>query len=81
MNTSKPTGGENPPTKEPQVKPKYNKMVHTNRRKINPRASRLGDQRDHTTETHRTPTIEVHPTKTASKAQNQELLKQTKKVT
>ena len=62
-------------------KPKYNKRAHTNRRKGKPRASRQGGQRDHTTEPYRIPTIEVHPTKTASKAQNQELLKQTKKVT
>ena len=40
-----------------------------------------GDQRDHTTEPHRIPTIEVHPTKTASKAKHQEAQKQTKRIT
>ena len=60
---------------------KYSKRAQTNRRKGKPRASRQGDQRASTTEPHRIPNIEVHPTKTASKAQNQELLKQTKKVT
>ena len=53
-----------------QVKPKYNKRAHTNGRKGNPRTSRQ-DQRDHTTESHRIPTIEVHPTKTACKAEHQ----------
>ena len=37
--------------------------------------------RDHTTEPHRIPTIEVHPTKTAGKAKHQEAQKQTKRVT
>ena len=44
-------------------KPNYNKRAHTNRRKDKPRVSRQGDQRNHTTESHRIPTIEVHLTK------------------
>ena len=43
--------------------------------------SRQGDQRDHTTESHRTPAIEVHTTKTATKTKHQEEQKQTKRVT
>ena len=50
-------------------------------KKGNLRASRQGDQRDHTTESHRTPTTQVHHTKTASKAEHQESQKQTKRVT
>ena len=64
-----------------QVKPKYNKRSHTNRRKGNPRASRQGNQKDCTTESQRTPPIQVHPTKTASKAVHQESQKQTKRLT
>ena len=62
-----------------QVKPKYNERTHTNGRKGNPRASRQGEKRDFTTESHRNPITEVHPTKTASKAEHQESQKQTKR--
>ena len=55
--------------------------VDTNRRKGKPRGSRQGDQRDHTTEPHRIPTVEVHPTKTASKAKHQKAQKQRKTAT
>ena len=80
MNTSKPAKGENPTTKEhQQVKPKYNKRTHTNRRKGKPTISRQGGQRD-ITESHTNTTIEDHPTKTASKAEHQEAQKQTKRV-
>ena len=82
MTTSKPTKGKNPPKKEPpMVKPKYNKRANPSGRKGNPRASRKGDQRDHTTESHRTPTTEVLPVETAGKAEHQESQKQTKRVT
>ena len=37
--------------------PKH-KKAHTNRRKGNPRASKQGDQRDCTTESHRMPTTD-----------------------
>ena len=81
VNTSKPAGGENPPTKEPkQVKTGYNERAHTNRRKGKPKASRQGDQKDHNTESHRIPTTEVNPTKIASKEKHQEAQKQTKRV-
>ena len=43
-------------------------------------ASSQGDQRDHTTKCHRIPTLEVRPTKTASK-EHQEVQKQTRRVT
>ena len=56
--TSKPLEGRT----HQQVKPKCNKKAHTNRRKSNPRASREGDQRDCTIESHRTPATEIHPT-------------------
>ena len=39
-----------------------------------------GDQRDHTTEPHRIPTIEVHPTKRASKVKHQEVQKKEKEL-
>ena len=61
-----------------KVKTQYNKRAHTNRRKGKPRAPTQGDQGDHTTEPHRIPTREIHPTKTASKVKHQEAQKQTK---
>ena len=54
------------------VKPKYNKRAHSNRRKGNPKVSRQRDQKDCTTESHKSPTIETHTTKTASKVEHQE---------
>ena len=77
MNTSKPAGGENTPKKKHlQVKPNYKKRDYTNGRKGNPKASRQEDQRDQMTESHRTPTTEVHPTKRAGKAEHQGSQKQ-----
>ena len=84
MNTSKPLEERaHQQRNHQQVKPKNNKRAHTSRRKGNPRISRQGDQRDHITitESHRTPTIKDHPTKTASKAAHQVPRKQTKRVT
>ena len=49
-------------------------------KKDNPRASRQGNQRDNTTEANKTPTIDVHQTRTARKAEHQESQKQTKRV-
>ena len=72
MNTSKPTGGENTPTEEPQTgKPQVKQESPQKWNKGQTRSSRQGDQRDHTTEFHRTPIVEVYPTKTASEAENQ----------
>ena len=76
--TSKPTKRENPPTEGP---PTCKTQVLTNGRKGSPRASIQGDQRDHTTESHRIPSIELHPTKKASKAEYWESGKQTKSIT
>ena len=59
----------------------YNKRAHPHRGKGKPRASTQRDQREHTTETHRIPTIEVHPTKIASKAKHQEAQTETQRVT
>ena len=56
MNTSKPTGGENPPTKEPSTSKTQAQQESPHKQmKGNPRVSRNRDQRDCTTEFHRTP--------------------------
>ena len=57
------------------------KQESPHKQQSKPRASRQGNEKDHTTEPHRIPTIEVHPTKTASKAKHHEVHKQTKGVT
>ena len=64
-----------------KVKTQYNKRAHTNIRKGKPRAPTQGDQGDHTTEPHRIPTREIHPTKTASKVKHQDVWKKAKRVT
>ena len=82
MNITIPAGGENPPTKEPPT----GKNPSTTRE---PTQTEEGGNlehpvkqiRNHTTEPHRIPTIEVHPTKTASKAKHQEAQIQMKRVT
>ena len=67
-NISIPAGGEKPPTKEPpKVK---NPSTTRETTKTEERANlECPDKeiRDHTTEPHRIPTREVHPTKTATK--------------
>ena len=75
MNISIPAEGEKPPTKETQK----GKIPSTTREPTQtegkPRASRQGDQRDHSTESHKIPTMEVHPTKVATKLKHQEVQK------
>ena len=62
MHTKKHTGGENLPTKEPPTgETEVQQETLHKGRKGNPRVSRQGDQRDFTTESHRTPITEVHP--------------------
>ena len=79
MNTSKPTGGENPPTKEsPRGKPKYNKRAHSNEKKKPATLEHLDKEIKETTPL--SPT-EFHPTKTAGKAEHLELQNQIKTVT
>ena len=82
MNISISAGGKKPPTKEPPKgkKPKYNKRAHTNRKRANLEHP-VKEIRDHTTESHRIPTTEFHPTKTASKAEHQVAQTQTKRAT
>ena len=82
MNTNIPAGRQNPPTKDPPThkNPNTTRKPTQTEEKSSPRSSRQGEQRDHTTSTHRTPTIEAHHTKTASKAKCQEAQKQTKRV-
>ena len=75
-------GGEKPPIKEP---PKGTNPSTT--REPTPTEERatlerpVKEIRDHTTELHRMPTIEVHPTDIASKVKHHKAQKQTKRVT
>ena len=69
-------GGEKTPTKEPpKGKNPSTTREPTQTEERGPRAS-TEDQRDHSTESHRIPTIEVPYTKTTSKAKHQEVQKQ-----
>ena len=81
MNISIPVGGEKPPTNKP---PKgKNPSTTTEPTQTEERANlQYPDKkiRDHTTEPHRIPTIELYPTKTANKVKHQETQKQTKRV-
>ena len=74
VTTTKPTRGGRTPQQRSHllVKPKYNMPAQTNGRKGNPRASQQADQRNHTTESHKTPTTELLPTKTAGTAEHLE---------
>ena len=81
MNISIPAGGEKPPTKEP---PKGKNAITREPTQTEERTNPVcpdKEIRDHSTEPHRIPTIEVHPTKTANKVKHQEAQKQTKRVT
>ena len=81
MNISIPARGEKPPIKEP---PKgTNPSTTREHTKTEERANLQHPDkkiRDHTTEPHRIPTIELYPTKTANKVKHQETQKQTKRV-
>ena len=83
MNISIPTGGENPPTKEsPKGKnPSTRELTQIEERANLESPGKEIEETNHSTEPHKIPTIEVHPTKTASKAKHQEAQKQTKRVT
>ena len=81
VNISIPTGGENTPTKEPPTGKTQEQQESPHKQKSNPRTSRQGDQKDHNTESHRTPTIEFNPSRTANKTEHQEGKKQTKRDT
>ena len=74
-------GGEKSPTKElPKGKNQSTRREPTQteeRANLEHPVKEIGD---HTTEPHRIPTIEVHPTKTASKVKHQEAQKQTKRI-
>ena len=82
MNISIPAGGEKPPTKEsPKGKnPTITREPTQTEERTNPECPDK-EIRDHTTEPHRIPNIEVHPTKTARKVKHQEAQKLTKRVT
>ena len=64
-----------------QAQPKFNKRVHTKRRKGSTRACRQADQRDLTIESHRTPATESQPTKITGKAEHWESHNQRKRAT
>ena len=82
MNISIPAGGEKPPTKEPlkDTNPSTTREPTQTEERANLQHP-VKEIRDHTTEPHRIPTIEVHPTKTANKVKHQEAQRQTKRVT
>ena len=81
-NISIPARGDKPPIKEP---PKgTNPSTTREPRQTEERANiehPVKEIRDHTAESNRTPTIEIYPTKTASKMKHQEAQKQTNRVT
>ena len=83
MNINIFAGREKKPTKEgPKGKnPSTMREPTQTEARANLKHPRQRDQRDHTTESHKIPTIEVHPTKTANKVEYQEVQKQTKRVT
>ena len=82
VNTSIPAGGKKPPTKEPP-KSKNPSTVREPTQTEERGNLECPDKeiRDHTTEPHKIPTTEVHPTKIASKAKHQEAQIETQRVT
>ena len=72
-NISIPARGEKPPTKEPPkgTNPSTTRELTQTEERANLQQP-VKEIRDHTTEPHRIPTIQVHPTKTAKKAKHQE---------
>ena len=77
-----PAGGEKPPKKErPKGKNSSTMREPTQTEERANLQHPVKEIRDHTTELHRMPTIEVHPTDIASKVKHQEAQKQTKRVT
>ena len=69
VTTTKPTGRKNPPTNKPSTSKAQVQQESPHKQKNGQhRASRKGNQKDHTTESLRTPTTEVHPTKTGRKS-------------
>ena len=74
-------GGEKPPIKEPPkgTNPSTTREPTQTEERANLEHP-VKEIRDHTTEPHRIPTIQVHHTKTANKAKHQEAQKQTKRV-
>ena len=74
-------GGEKPPIKEPPKGTNPNTTEEPTQTEGSNLECPLKEITDHTTEPHRIPTIEVHPTKTASTAKHQEAKKQTKRFT
>ena len=78
-NISTLAGGEKPPTKEPPKgkNPTITREPTQKEERTNPECPDK-EIRDHTTEPHRIPNIQVHLTKTANKAKHQEAQKQTK---
>ena len=81
MNISIPSGGEKTPIKELPKGTNPNTTEEPTQTEGSNLECPLKEITDHTTEPHRIPTIEVHPTKTASKVTHQEAQKQTKRVT
>ena len=74
-------GGEKPAKKEPpkDKNPSTTRQPTQTEERANLQHP-VKEIRDHTTEPHRIPIIEVHPTKTASKAKHQKTQKQTQRV-
>ena len=82
MTISIPVGGEKLSTKESSKGKTPSTTRETPQTEERPNIEHpVKEIRHHTTEPHRIPTIEVHPTKTASKVEHQEVQKQTKRVT
>ena len=81
MNVSILAGREKPPTKDPPKGKNPSTPREPTQTEDRAKLEHPDKIRDHTTESHRIPTIEVHPTKTTSKAKHQEAQKQTKRAT
>ena len=68
---SQPARGKDPPKKDRKTtKIQYNQRAHKNGIKGIARESSSGDQGDCTTESHRSPTTEVHSTMTGSQSRS-----------
>ena len=81
VNISIPAPGEKAPKKEPPKGKNPNTTKKPTQREERANLECPDKEiRDHTTEPHRIPTIQVHHTKTANKAKHQEAQKQTKRV-
>ena len=81
MTFSQPAGKKDPPKKDPTtIKTQLHPESQHKQHEGHPRASSSGDRGDCTTETHRSPTIEVHTTNSRSQTDQFKKQKQTRRL-